>query len=229
MGFYNLNPAQIREPQSPDPGKLLLRDGGNIASVLDQLATNAGPTKERIEEYLGKVVPGVAGVESLRVGSKQTLEFRQRIGGAGEPWRFLAANMSDGTLRVLGVLVAIFQSTNGTNVPLVAIEEPELALHPAGAGILRDSLRDASRTTQLLVTSHSPDLLDDSSFEPGTVLAVSAREGATTIGPIDDAGREALKQHLYTPGELLRMNQLSPSPEAVHESEEAPSLFDHSE
>jgi hypothetical protein len=72
-------------------------------------------------------------------------------------------------------------------------------------------------------------LLDDSSFEPETVLAVSAPEGVTTIGPIDDAGREALKQHLYTPGELLRMNQLSPSPEAVHESDEAPSLFDHRE
>lgn len=229
MGFYNLNPEQIRELQSPDPGKLLLRDGGNIASVLDQLATHSRATKQRIEEYLGKVVPGVAGVDSLIVGPKETLEFRQRIAGAKDPWRFLAANMSDGTLRALGVLVAIFQSTNGTNVPLVAIEEPEVALHPAAAGVLRDSLRDASRTTQLLVTSHSPDLLDDSSFEPETVLAVSAPDGATTIGPLDEAGIEALKHHLYTPGELLRMNQLSPNPEAVHEPGEAPSLFDHPE
>jgi len=35
---------------------------------------------------------------------------------------------------------------------LVAIEEPEIALHPAAAEVLRDSLRAATRTTQLLVT-----------------------------------------------------------------------------
>jgi predicted ATPase len=178
--------------------------------VLDQLSTHAGPVKERIEEYLAKVVPGIVGVDSRVVGPKETLEFRQTVAGAKAPWRFLAANMSDGTLRALGVLVAIFQSTNGTRVPLVAIEEPEIALHPAAAGVLRDSLRDASRNTQLLVTSHSPDLLDDSSFDPDTLLAVAAIDGSTVIGPLDDGGLKALKKQLYTPGELLRMNQLTP-------------------
>ena len=33
MGFYNLNPDEIRELQPPDAGDLLRRDGGNLASV----------------------------------------------------------------------------------------------------------------------------------------------------------------------------------------------------
>lgn len=229
MGFYSLNPAQVRELQSPDMGRLLLREGGNIASVLDQLRTHQPEIKQRIEEYLGKVVPGIVGVDPKVVGPKETLEFRQVVAGAKDPWRFLAANMSDGTLRALGVLVAIFQSTSDLRVPLVAIEEPEIALHPAAAGILRDSLRDASRLTQLLVTSHSPDLLDDASFDAETLLAVSADGGATVIGPLDDAGIKALQDKLYTPGELLRMNQLSPRvPHKAPEDRIYP-LFDFAE
>ena len=92
--------------------------------------------------------------------------------------------------------------------------------------MLRDSLRDASRSTQLLVTSHSPDLLDDSSFEPETLLAVSAEEGSTTIGPLDTAGRDALRKHLYTPGELLRMNQLTPDPAVAKQTPSESRLFD---
>jgi predicted ATPase len=226
MGFYNLNPDKIRELQSPDPGKLLLRDGSNLSSVLEQMTNHAPQTKARVEEYLGKVVPGVVGVSSRNIGPKETLEFRQKVAGAANPWNFFAANMSDGTLRALGVLVAIFQSTNGTYVPLVAIEEPEVALHPAAAEVLRDSLRAARLSTQLLVTSHSPDLMDDPSFEPDTLMAVAAVDGATTIGPVDESGLAALTAHLYTAGELLRMNQLNPNPAALSQSERARNLFD---
>lgn len=214
MGFYNLNPEEIRDLQPPDPGELLKRDGSNIASVLSNLATRSPELKERIEEYLAKVVPGIAGVASRAVGPKETLEFRQEIRGAKHPWRFFASNMSDGTLRAFGVLVALFQGAgNGeSSRRLVGIEEPELALHPAAAGILTDGLQDASEHTQILVTSHSPDLLDNEGIPDESILAVIAEHGDTRIGPLDEAGRSALKDRLYTAGELLRMDQLRPDP-----------------
>lgn len=217
MGFYNLNPDRIRDLQAPDAGELLMRDGGNIASVLAQLSAPPHAAKQRIEEYLSKVVPGVYGVDVKTVGPKETLEFRQQVAGAKDPWRFLAANMSDGTLRVLGILVALFQSGNGAGqrVPLVGIEEPEIALHPAAANILLDSLRDASRKVQVVLTSHSPDLLDDEKLDTDSILSVINHEGVTLIGPVDEAGRSALRDHLYTAGELLRLNQLRPDPKAL--------------
>lgn len=223
MGFYNLNPEEIRELQPPDPGNLLRRDGSNLASVLGQLAAHSPITKKRIEEYLEKVVPGVVGVERRNVGPKETLEFRQVVGGAQKPWRFYASSMSDGTLRALGVLVAIFQATNGTDVPLVGLEEPEVALHPAAAGLLRDGLRDASTRTQLLVTSHGSDLLDDKDLDPDTILAVASQAGATLVGPVSGQGLKVLKEHLYTAGELLRLDQLKPDPAAIPTN---PTLFD---
>jgi predicted ATPase len=214
MGFYNLNPEEIRDLQPPDPGELLNRDGSNIASVLANLGARSPELKKRIEEYLAKVVPGVAGVDSKAVGPKETLEFRQDIRGAKYPWRFLASNMSDGTLRALGVLVALFQGAGSGDSArkLVGIEEPEVALHPAAAGILTDSFQDASEHAQILVTSHSPDLLDNESIPDESILAVVADAGETQLGPLDEAGRSALRDRLYTAGELLRMDQLRPDP-----------------
>jgi predicted ATPase len=219
MGFYNLNPDRIRDLQSPDAGQLLARDGSNITSVLGQLKKHNPSRKQRIEEYLSKVVPGVHGVDVKVVGPKETLEFRQQVAGSKDPWRFLAANMSDGTVRALGILVALFQTGNGSGsqVPLVGIEEPEIALHPAAAGLLLDGLREASRSTQVIVTSHSPDLLDDQQLDADSLLSVYAEAGSTHIAALDQAGRAAVLKRLYTPGELLRLNQMRPDPESAPE------------
>ncbi|MCB9881786.1 MAG: AAA family ATPase [Planctomycetes bacterium] len=222
MGFYNLNPEVIRELQPPDPGTKLKRDGVNLASVLANLEAHATTRKTCVEEYLAKVVPGVVRVSSKSIGPRETIEFRQEVRGSEHPWRFLAPNMSDGTLRALGVLVALFQGNGTTGARLIGIEEPELALHPAATGILIDALRDASERTQVLVTSHSPDLLDHEDIDSESVLAVNSTHGETHIGPLDSAGVSALRDRLYTAGELLRMDQLEPAPS---QSPKQPDLF----
>ncbi len=225
MGFYNLSPDRMRDLQSPDPGDILARDGSNLASVLDRLAREDAETKAKVVSYLALVVPGIEGVTAKTIGPKETLEFAQRVEGAEKPWKFLAASMSDGTLRALGVLVALLQSLERSRITLVGIEEPEVALHPAAAAILRDCLRSAQQRTQVIVTSHSPDLLDDRDIDPDSILAVMTKEGTSKIGPLDDVGRSTLRDHLYTPGELLRLNQLLPDPAALAEQDKQLSLF----
>jgi hypothetical protein len=110
MGFYNLNPDAIRDLQAPDSGNLLSRDGSNIASVVEKISKHNESNLTLIREHLSKIVPSVHDVERKTVGPRQTLEFRQDVAGSRHPWRFLAAYMSDDTLRALGVLVALFQS-----------------------------------------------------------------------------------------------------------------------
>lgn len=121
--------------------------------------------------------------------------------------------MSDGTLRAFGVLLGLYQgglASGHQRRPLtIGLEEPETALHPAAARILLGALREGSRHCQVLVTSHSPDLLDDPEIPSGSLLAVENREGSTRIGAIDDAGKEMMKERLFTAGELLRQSQLT--------------------
>ncbi|MHB1556358.1 MAG: AAA family ATPase [Isosphaeraceae bacterium] len=212
MAFYNLNPERIRDLQNPDAGEVLRRDGGNLASVLGRLERDNPALKTRVEEYLSKVVPGIRGFEAKAVGPRETIVFRQEVADSKQPWHFYAASMSDGTLRALGILVALLQPGDGQadRVPLIGIEEPEIALHPAAAGVLRDSLRDACRRAQVLVTSHSPDLLDDPEISDEEILPVIAEQGETRIARLDPAGRSAIRDRLYTPGELLRLDHLRP-------------------
>ena len=214
MGFYNFHPEQIRELQSPDPGDLLESDGGNIASVLANLKSGSPGTAARMAEYLSRVVPGTVGMDPKTVGPKLTLEFRQEVRGDQHPWRFLANNVSDGTLRVLGVLVALYQGVGmeSANALLVGIEEPEGALHPAAAGVLTDVLLEASERIQVVVTSHSADLLDRDTIPLESIVAVVSEDGETRLAPLDDTGRTMLRDHLFTAGELLRLDQLTPDP-----------------
>jgi predicted ATPase len=210
ISVFNLNPDVMRQPQTPDAGELLRRDGSNVASVLDRLRRNSSSDMARIEDYLQRIVPGIRGVGKTDLGSWETLQFTQDAPGAGRPWRFQAQSVSDGTLRALGMLVALFAGTGGT-LSTVGIEEPESALHPAAAGVLLDALRDASERRQVIVTSHSPDLLDRHDFKLSELRAVRSIDGETVIGELDQAGALALREDLYTPGELLRTDQLLPA------------------
>jgi predicted ATPase len=223
MGFYNLNPDEIRDLQPPDPGEVLRRDGGNLASVIRMMAKEHEDSRQRVVEFLSKVVPGVTDVAVKNIGKKETLEFRQVVGNSKVPWRFPAENMSDGTLRALGVLMALFQAvhTSEKRVPFVGIEEPEAAVHPGAAGVLRDGLKTAAAVTQVAVTSHSPDLLDDKTVDDKWILGVANVNGETKIGAVDDAGRSAMRDRLYTAGELLRQGQLTPDMKKIERTPSA--------
>jgi predicted ATPase len=210
MGFYNLNPKLMRDPQKPQDGRMLKPVGENIVSVIGHLERVAPEKLTLIESYLQTVVPMMHGLERKQIGPLETLEFRQEVAGAQAPWRFPAQNMSDGTLRALGVLTALFQGNKDHAPSLVGIEEPETALHPAASAALREALTKASEATQVIVTSHSPDLLDDRNIQPKHILAVVSEGGDTRIGPLDVASVSVMRDHLFSAGELLRLNQLKP-------------------
>lgn len=217
MGFYNLNPKLMRDPQKPQDGRMLKPVGENIVSVIGHLERVAPENLTLIENYLQTVVPMMHGLERKQIGPLETLEFRQEVAGAQAPWRFPAQNMSDGTLRALGVLTALFQGNKDYAPSLVGIEEPETALHPAASAALREALTKASATTQVMVTSHSPDLLDDRSILPEHILAVISEGGETRIGPLDTASVSVMRDHLFSAGELLRLNQLRPDERFLRE------------
>jgi len=208
MGFYSFNPDVIRDHQSPEFGRILASDGRNLASVLKRMKNEPGMAD--LIKKLGRIVPGITGVSDKAVGKKETLAFQQLVAGSKNSWGFEAENMSDGTLRTLGVLVALFQPpvSDGQEVRLVGIEEPETALHPGAAAVLRSALFEASARTQVIVTSHSPDLLDDKMVTHESLISVTSQNGETKIGRVDEVSRDAIKDHLFTAGELLRLNRI---------------------
>jgi len=227
MAFYNPSPEQMRRLQTPDPGAPLARDARNVASVLHRMKTGSRP-KETIEEFLRVIVPGLSGVDHAALGPMEALEFRQQVEGESALWRFPAQSMSDGTLRALAVLVAIFQTDpKGLPPSLVGLEEPESAVYPFAAAVLRDALAEASLTRQIVVTSHSHDLLDDPDVSPDTLVAVESQNGVSLLARPNQVSLSALRDRLYTAGELLRINHLSPDSQAPGLDPERLAIFEH--
>jgi predicted ATPase len=228
MAFYNLNPQRIRDLQDPDPGQVLARDGRNLASVIRELRrAKGGLVLDRIVEHLRAVMPGVTTVEPVTVGPKETIRFRQIVAGDKNPWKFPAASMSDGTLRALGIFTAVFQSgiQDENRVRGVGIEEPEVALHPGAAEVVAEALHLASQEVQVLVTTHSPEILDHKDVREEHLLAVSGDLGNTIIGPVDRATKVALRDRLFNAGELLVQGQVEPDSEAAARSARQLKLF----
>lgn len=214
MRFYVLAPDQIRQLQEPDAGEILQQTGGNAAAVLREIHRGRPDTYERLCRLLNKVVPGTSRAEYRSVGPKETLRFRQEVSDKAPPWSFDALSMSDGTLRVLGILLAIYQVSTPT---FIAIEEPEATIHPAALEVVLDILKDGEARSQVLITTHSPDILDNRKILDGEIRAVKADKGQTIVSPADPKSRELIRRHLYTPGELLRNETLEPDIEEFRE------------
>jgi len=227
MSFYNIVPDLVREPQPHDSGERLDRSGWNLAAVVKRLLQEDAAAQRRIEAYLQRIVPGIEGVEHKSFGPRETLEFRQRVPGQKHSWRFYAHNMSDGTLRSLGVLAALFHAGVDPTAPppLIAVEEPESTIHPGAAGTLMDAIIEASRKQQVIVTTHSPDLLDHADIASDSIVAVRNSGGETVIAPVDEAAQSAIRDELFTAGELLRSGQLEPDPKASRKMRRQPDMF----
>lgn len=220
--LYNLSPNRIRIPHPSDSeGGVLLPDGSNLPRVFAAVEKHP-EIRRKILEYLALVVPGIQDVQVQPVGPYESLEFHQATRGEKQaPWTFYSTNMSDGTLRALGILVALNQVPDGSVRPpqLIGIEEPEAALHPMAAGILMECLQDASELRQVVVTTHSPELLDSEGVEADSILAVVLNEGTTRIGPLSKVMRGILRDHVATAGELLTQGQFEPEDVALDGSQ----------
>ncbi len=223
MRFYSIVPLKIRELQEPDSGDYLKRDGSNAASVLKRLREEpqGAGRYQRICRLLSKIVEGIKKVEDRAVGQKETIQFKQDV-GSDHPWTFDALNMSDGTLRALGLLLSVYQLGHHS---LIAIEEPEATVHPAVTELIIEILLDASNEKQILLTTHSPDILDYKYIKDDQIRIVNVERSKTLIGPVSQPGRDAIRQHLYTPGELLRAGELKPDQEETENASKQLNLF----
>ncbi|MBL8219833.1 MAG: AAA family ATPase [Bryobacterales bacterium] len=208
FAFYTPTPSQMRQPLLAGPGNLLLPDASNAADVFSRIARNS-QLVERIQGYLCSINPQFTKFDTYEHEGYRWFQFYPSTDGPSG-WKFNGAQVSDGTLHAIGVLLAIFQNPTQP-LSLIGLEEPETNLHPAAAGVLLDALLEASNSVQIIASTHSADLLDRKTLPENSILAVVLKDGETIIGPVDDASRAILRQRYYTAGGLLRSNELQPS------------------
>ncbi len=204
MCFCSIFPNALREPQNAEHEYPLDPQGRNLASVLRAIEKRDGGAMEHIKAAMAKLVPQLRDVKVSPVGGYLVVKFQHEEESGKRHW-LDASQESDGTLRMLGVLTALYQYTSP---PLIAIEEPELTIHPGMLATLRDVIEEASqRRSQVIVTTHSPDLM--SLFDVDALRVVEMTPEGTRVGPVAQHQREAVRDRLFLPGELARIEGLS--------------------
>ena len=112
--------------------------------------------KEWVEQHLSEAVPGVREVWVKTVVGRRVIGFAQDCGNR-EPEQFDASVMSDGTLRSLGILLALRQTPRPS---IVLLDEIEDSLHPLAHGVLLDAIDEVSDEFPIVVSTHSPEILE---------------------------------------------------------------------
>ncbi len=207
LRFYHIFPNTIREPQKVGSPYPLDEGGHNLASVLREMDKRRPTAMERLKTALHSLIPSVTDLRVVSAGGYLVTQLRHgRTSGGGLSAWFDLTQESDGTVRLLGLLVALYQTPR---LPLIGIEEPELTVHPGALMVLADLLQEATRRSQILVTTHSPDLIDRLPVE--NLKVVNSGQGITTVGPVSETQSEAVRRSLFSPGELHRMEGLEPA------------------
>lgn len=222
MFFYSPALSNLREarPNSPTAGALG-EDGGDLGPAL---ATLGDQERDRVSQYLGVIVPGVVEVGPTDPSADYiAARINFAVDGDTEPHVFRAESMSEGTIRAIGLLTALFQPDAREGcMPLIAVEEPELALHPLAAGALYDALTEASEHVQVLATTQSAELFDRKEADLSAIRMVAAEHGVTVIGEVDPVSRSIVADGLATTAELLRSDQLRPVVQPPAQPDEQP-------
>jgi predicted ATPase len=189
--------SAARREQSAHGRSDSLSDGGeNLALVLAKIRARV---KRELIESLQRLYAGIEDIH-ITVDGGNVLLFLEESSGRTIP----STRLSDGTLRYLGLLAVLLHPEPP---PLVAIEEPELGLHPDILPHIADLLVDASQRTQLIVTTHSRILIDALTDHPEAVIVCGQQDGESHFERLDP---EAMKEWLerYSLGDLWSRGEI---------------------
>ena len=188
-------------PRADEPSTFLTERGENLPLVLSKLR---GDSRQKFVKSLQQLFDGIDNFHVEVGGGRAELFLVER--GRGE--RYIpASRLSDGTLRYMALAAILLDP----EPPLVAIEEPELGLHPDVVLSIGEMLIQASERTQLVVTTHSRGLIEALNDWPSSVVVCDKYDGESVFERLDPTW---LKEWLekYSLGKLWSAGDLGGNP-----------------
>lgn len=159
--FYNANDMSLKAIREAYPkiganDIFLSPSGENLPLVLDNLMQHSNyglDFEEQINHAMKSVLPNTRKIKTAR--SNLSLAVQWHFNEMREP--FYLSELSDGSVRMLCWATLLHSPILPT---LLVIDEPELGLHVAWMQILAEWIKNAANNTQVIISTHSPDLLD---------------------------------------------------------------------
>lgn len=202
MRTYDLLPGAMAESSKIGPGTNLLSTGTNAGDALK--AVEGTEDHRWLNQHLAALTPGLESVRTEVVLGRRVLVFTQpqkRV-----VWDYDASQMSQGTLRSLGILLALRQKPAPS---LVLVDEVENSVHPSALGVLLDAAEATKDRMPVVFTTHSPEVLDHPAATGGRLQVVEWRDGTSLVYRLNPETAAAVSE-IETVGSMLRSNMLWP-------------------
>ena len=193
--------APVRNSVAVRDNLCLRENGGNLAPFLRHLRERYPENHRRIVEAVRLAAPFLDDfVHRKGPGERMELEWFHRDVGRDTP--FGPRQLSDGTLRYICLATLLNQPEHLQPDPII-VDEPELGLHPYALALLAETLKQASSSRQIIVSTQSADLVSE--LAPEDIVTVERRNGESFFERLNgDRLAEWLEE--YTLGDLWRMN-----------------------
>jgi predicted ATPase len=199
--------SPMRKTAKVDDNNYLRSDGSNLAAFLYYLREKHESSYSLIQRTVQRVTPFF---EDFRLEPRKLSSDDIRL-----EWRhkrsdqyFDASSLSDGTLRFIALAI-LFLQPEKYRPSLILVDEPELGLHPYAIETLAALIRQASVTTQVIVSTQSSLLLDH--FTPEDVLIANRVEGGTDLRRLDSLQLGKWLES-YSLGQLWEKNEFGGRP-----------------
>jgi len=165
----------VRQPALLRSDIRLLPSGSNLSSVFHAIQQDHPDDWNDILEIVQTAYPDFVRLTVRAEGGdgKVLLRWFER---PYEKEGISANLLSDGTLKLL-CLIAILKSPDPP--PLICIDEPELGLHPDWIKLVAELLQDAAMRTQVIVATHSPQIV--AKLDPEQVIVTEKVDGETRL------------------------------------------------
>ena len=192
--------AAIRRPVAVNDEQIVASDGHNLTNVLHTLRAKDRDFKSEIDLGMRAAFDDYEDIVFLPSGHNIELAIQWK--SLQQPRK--ASDLSDGTLRFL-FLMAVLAASEPS--PLIAIDEPEIGLHPRMMPIVAEFAIDAARRSQIIFTTHSEAFLDAFRDKRPTTTVIGMENGETTLKVVDD---EELAYWIknFTLGDIFRSGTL---------------------
>ena len=162
QGWQGGRHSAARRPQPTDgPVDFLEEDFSNLALVVNKLQEQR--LKPSMDEYLQRFDEDYESLHARVYGNAIQLAVNEK----GQSGPLPATRLSDGAIRFIALLAIL---CDPKPPPLVCIEEPEIAMHPDSLWLVKELLLAASERTQIIVTTHSTELVRLFSSDPEAVV-----------------------------------------------------------
>jgi predicted ATPase len=206
--FLTLSPERmgLPVPQQRTKGAVrLASDGSNVADFLLDLRRQSPSAFNGIVETMAYVLPYAKDIQPTLTSSE--IERKAWLQLSEDTFKVPGWLLSTGTLRMLALLALL---RHPTPPPLIVVEEIENGLDPRSIHLIVEEIRSAvlSGVTQVIVTTHSPYLLDLLTLEHLVVVERDAAGHPRFTRPADHENLRKWAQE-FAPGKLYTMGNLT--------------------